>query len=294
MQAKILTSPALLTRARLSSRALKITMNKKLAKEFTSAKKQRGFTLIELLVVIAIIAILAAMLLPAFSKAKATATQTTCLNNLKQLELCWQMYPDENGDLLPLNPKNSAANAWILGDMSNANDATNTVLLQKGQLYPFNKNTGIYRCPADIRTSPAGISFRVRSYGMNCYMSGEDVGATHYSFTGYHVNKRVSDLTSPRPALAFVFVEEAQFSIDDGHFGFGPDGSPGQGPQNIWLNTPGQWHHGADFSFADGHVSFRKWVNGSTMAINNNPGGTDLSLDHADLRYVQSALATKN
>jgi prepilin-type N-terminal cleavage/methylation domain-containing protein/prepilin-type processing-associated H-X9-DG protein len=258
--------------------------------------KLKGFTLIELLVVIAIIAILAAMLLPALSRAKSKALQSACLNNLKQLQICWLIYPDENADVLPLNPKSSANNAWITGNMSVPNDATNTHLIELGQLFPYNKSVGIYRCPADnrpdTRNTPA-ITFRVRSYAMNCYMSGEDVGLTHNSLTGYHVNKKMADLTSPRPALAFVFVEEAQFSIDDGHFGFSPDGQPGQGPVNTWLNTPGQWHGGATFSFADGHASFRKWMDGSTLAINSLPGGNDNSPDHSDLRYVQNALATK-
>ena len=65
--------------------------------------QRHSFTLIELLVVIAIIAILAALLLPALSWAKLQATGVHCLNNLRQLQLDWHMYAQDNRDSIPGN-----------------------------------------------------------------------------------------------------------------------------------------------------------------------------------------------
>jgi prepilin-type N-terminal cleavage/methylation domain-containing protein/prepilin-type processing-associated H-X9-DG protein len=253
--------------------------------------RRSAFTLIELLVVIAIIAILAAMLLPALSKAKERAQGIKCLSNMKQMDLCWIMYNGDNSGTLicnwVLNTGNSPPEAWVGGNMQMATDATNVTLIQNSRLYSYNTSPGIYQCPSVRLPTPAGV-IPLRTVSLNARMGAATAGDTSTAgvvntatvSAAYPVFKKDSAIKGPAPVDALTFIDESINSLDDGIFFLKIAGG--------WnANSPSVRHgNAATLSFADGHAERWKWLGLNTeQSANANASGSA-----ADLTRLQNAI----
>ena len=185
---------------------------------------KRAFTLIELLVVIAIIAILAALLLPALSKAKVKAQGIMCMSNGKQLGLAWLMYADDNNGVCCQNMEGGDPNtpSWVLGwenFIPDNTENTNLQMLTQGLLWPYSKSAGIYKCPADTYLALQGTQKlpRLRSLSMNAYIQGNGyAGSGQTWYPNYRCYNKLTDIVNPKPTDLFVFVDEHPDSINDG------------------------------------------------------------------------------
>ena len=243
---------------------------------------RRGFTLIELLVVIAIIAILAAMLLPALSRAKAKAQGVQCMNNHRQLSLAWRMYSDDNREVL-LFASSDAANGgyqpgvWMTGNLDfNGGNASNwdpSQDIYRSPMWPYcGKNADIFKCPSDhsyVVVNGQNLP-RVRTMVMNLYLGGfEGTTGNLFADGAYIIYNKTSDLNVPGPARIFVFLDEREDAINWGNFytdmaGYST-GKPSGGSYML-ADLPAFYHgNSCGFSFADGHSELKRWLDARTM-----------------------------
>lgn len=272
-------------------------------------KRTNGFTLIELLVVIAIIAILAAILFPVFAQAREKARAISCLSNCKQVALGIDMYTEDYDEFGP-----TGADDWAWGDG------------WAGQVYPYIKNTAIFRCPDDNANS-------IVSYAYNSNF----VYPEGYIWDGMHppVSLSLAAMVSPSTTVRLSEVANNYYATIGWYtaelLAQGADyGSPGgDGFYAVGICTPQNWtcqyatgypqntslpysatefigpdgRHtaGANYVCADGHA---KWLRPTAVSAgeNNNaawglplcgypdgPGGANAALQ-ANLSACNAAI----
>jgi prepilin-type N-terminal cleavage/methylation domain-containing protein len=240
--------------------------------DYKSALQGRGFTLIELLVVLAVLALGTLTLVPGFAHTQPSSRTAQCLSNKRLLQSACAMYTADFNDILVPNASVSAGGrlGWYNGTMgenwTTSNGNTNPLAYSTNCLAPcVGGQLKAYKCPGD--TIPSDNGNRIRSISMNGQMGAIYGASGGGSNPGWRIYSRMSDLTTLRPAMAWIFADETMYSLNDGYLQMNlnaPD----------YPDVPAAYHGGINcLTFADGHGEPHrwKWLGPSGYSILNCP-----------------------
>ncbi len=248
---------------------------------------RKGFTLIELLVVVAIIAILAGLLLPVLSRAQESARRIQCTGNVKQLNLAWLLYAQDNGDRMVPNGTDVGIRStplWVAGNthQGGLQAFTNRVLLIDRRYAAFAAtlpNAAVYKCPSD-RGIAIGRHQYVRSYALNSYLNNVapsgPLSTAHVRFTTLAGLQRAN----PSGILTFLDVDWPSLCMPEFRFEMG---------RSSYFHRPGSYHNRSGvLGMADGHVESRRWRDPSLRPNNtkDNRHGTTARIA-TDVQWLQ-------
>ncbi|MBI3418436.1 MAG: prepilin-type N-terminal cleavage/methylation domain-containing protein [Verrucomicrobia bacterium] len=228
-----------------------------------TAGSARAFTLIELLVVIATIGILASLLLPALSQAKAKAQSTICKSNLKQLQFAWELYAGDNDGRIVGNTTAflsgywQSVDGWALGNSKRDQTDEN---IKNGKLWKYTGAARLYHCPSD-RSKVKGRSDlpRFNSYQLEGTLNYVLVPGTPSSGLPPEGGNLRKDFDAYDPVNNFAFIDVLEGNPLDPAFHL--EFTDLKRGQFYWSCKPGE-HHGKDanLSFLDGHVEGHRWL----------------------------------